>query len=724
MSVISSKQQKVQATSKSGLSASFVAWARSIARSDKLKVVFGGHPATDGKTMYLPQLPMELSEDDLLMVRSDIMHESGHCTDTDFQYFTEFSKQHGPLGQSLLNSIEDVRIEIARAKKYPGAEALIHDSNILMMDSGKSRTGKAGAADALTTVCYMHGCAMRGWAGRHAEARDTAVAHLKDHLGAENAPLVDQLIDLLDSRFAGLRSTQDCGQLTLDVLKIFQDAKDEMDNQQSQDSGDDDSGATGENQNQGDGSSKGDSQDDSSDDSGESSESGEGEGEDDESKGSGSSENADSGSDESEGQSGESGGSEGDSGSDESEGQSGQSGGSEGDSGSDESKGQSGQSGESEGESGQEQGSNSSGSGNQSSNDGSESGEGSQSGDQGTGQSSGSGQSSSRSDKAKQALEAMLGTNPGEEEVIDYQKAVEELAEAVRKGEKYQNSPKVPEHTVDYSPDASPTSQGGSGAGDMSVSGCGWAKEDRGQYQRLTQGTEAKANVLLGQLQALLRMATQESTRNTNRGRLNARKLFRTGFDDDRVFKKSSRRILPAAAVTSLVDLSGSMRMGSGNQLDTALQVQALLMKAMATIGNPMEIAGFGGSKGNVLTFAKAFDEHVKAAQNRLGGMVAECGGGTPLLEAITHASFRLSEREETKKVMFIITDGDPNEPEQVREVLDALIADGVHVYTFLIGDASGGEPAYLRGLNVVSVPHIDDLSASALNIIKQSCMG
>lgn len=92
MSVISSKQQKVQATSKSGLSASFVAWARSIARSDKLKVVFGGHPATDGKTMYLPQLPMELTEDDLLMVRSDIMHESGHCTDTDFEYFTEFSK--------------------------------------------------------------------------------------------------------------------------------------------------------------------------------------------------------------------------------------------------------------------------------------------------------------------------------------------------------------------------------------------------------------------------------------------------------------------------------------------------------------------------------------------------------------------------------------------------------------------------------------------------------
>lgn len=697
MSVISSKQQKVQATSKSGLSASFVAWARSIARSDNLKVVFGGHPATDGKTMYLPQLPMELSEDDLLMVRSDIMHESGHCTDTDFQYFTEFSKQHGPLGQSLLNSIEDVRIEIARAKKYPGAEALIHDSNILMMDSGKSRTGEAGAADALTTVCYMHGCALRGWAGRHAEARDTAVAHLKNHLGDENVPLVDQLIDLLDSRFAGLRSTQDCGQLTLDVLKIFQDAKDEMGNQQSQDSGDDDSGASGENQNQGDGSSKGDSKDDPSDDSGESSGSGEGEGEDDESKG--------AGSDESKGQSGESGGSEGKSGADKSEGQSGQSGGSDG-------------------ESGQEQGSNGPSSGNQSSDDGSESGEGGQSGDQATGQSSGSGQSSSRSDKAKQALEAMLSSNPGKEEVIDYQKAVEELAEAVRKGEKYQNSPKVPEHSVDYSPEAAPTSQGGSGAGDMSVSGCGWADEDRNQYQRLTQGTEAKANVLLGQLQALLRMATQESTRNTNRGRLNARKLFRTGFDDDRVFKKSSRRILPAAAVTSLVDLSGSMRMGGGNQLDTALQVQALLMKAMATIGNPMEIAGFGGSKGNVLTFAKAFDEHVKAAQNRIGGMVSECGGGTPLLEAITHASFRLAERDETKKVMFIITDGQPNEPEEVRDVLDALIADGVYVYTFLIGDASGGEPAYLRGLNVISVPHIDDLSASALSVIKQSCMG
>lgn len=104
--------------------------------------------------------------------------------------------------------------------------------------------------------------------------------------------------------------------------------------------------------------------------------------------------------------------------------------------------------------------------------------------------------------------------------------------------------------------------------------------------------------------------------------------------------------------------------------------------------------------------------------------MVGECGGGTPLLEAITHASFRLAEREETKKVMFIITDGEPNEPDEVREVMDALIADGVFVYTFLIGDAAGGEPAYLRGLNVISVPSIDQLSASALSIIKESCMG
>ena len=50
--------------------AGWIPFMRSLARDAGLKVVIGGNPATDGKTIWLPALPAELTEDDLVVFKA------------------------------------------------------------------------------------------------------------------------------------------------------------------------------------------------------------------------------------------------------------------------------------------------------------------------------------------------------------------------------------------------------------------------------------------------------------------------------------------------------------------------------------------------------------------------------------------------------------------------------------------------------------------------------
>lgn len=91
---------------------------------DKLgvKVVIGqsGPPRTNGRVIYLPPLP---AEDERLeaLIYGFIDHESGHIRYTDFGLqLDEFIKSHGELGRHLFNVLEDIRIESAMMKLFPG----------------------------------------------------------------------------------------------------------------------------------------------------------------------------------------------------------------------------------------------------------------------------------------------------------------------------------------------------------------------------------------------------------------------------------------------------------------------------------------------------------------------------------------------------------------------------------------------------------------------------
>lgn len=73
---------------------------------------------TDGRTIYLPPLPMDGDENLLGTIRSYIDHESAHIR---YTVFDDLENAHlSPLGKFLWNAIEDWRVEHELIKRYPG----------------------------------------------------------------------------------------------------------------------------------------------------------------------------------------------------------------------------------------------------------------------------------------------------------------------------------------------------------------------------------------------------------------------------------------------------------------------------------------------------------------------------------------------------------------------------------------------------------------------------
>ncbi|KZL22668.1 VWA domain-containing protein [Pseudovibrio sp. Ad37] len=79
-----------------------------------VKIVFKGDQAkTDGKTIVLPSLPPNNSNNDVLW--GYLTHEAGHVRFTDWKFVPT-----APNRQSMLNVVEDARIELAMMRVYPG----------------------------------------------------------------------------------------------------------------------------------------------------------------------------------------------------------------------------------------------------------------------------------------------------------------------------------------------------------------------------------------------------------------------------------------------------------------------------------------------------------------------------------------------------------------------------------------------------------------------------
>jgi len=557
-----------------------------------VKVVFGNYPtaATDGDTIFMPNLPLENKAVGVL-ANGFIDHEASHVKETDMSVFKR-SDVRG-LRRHMLNIVEDLRIEQAMMNRYPGTRKNLSRLVDHLVDTGfLSLNEDMGPADLLVATALFCGradvLAQKGLydlAGK-AEKRFEAT------LG--KGPLVKLRALLKEAETLG--STQEALSLADKIITMLEEEQKKAEQQQGQSGNDqsqndnsDDDGSGDTDSSSGDSNDgQGDDQDKSSDGSG---------GNQDDAEDSGEKGNDSSSQDDSDDQTGAQGGSSEDDDSDEDGDSSGQAGGDDSDS-------------------------------DDSSNDAG---------------GNGAGGDNDIAEALKKALEA------SDDDVTVKSDMGDAISDQLTK-----DLGQVPsDEIVRCDPSEEMECLGQRPA------------VSRSEVKRESVKMRAK---LIAKIETMLR----ERTYTARSGRkIEGRKLSRVAVGDPRIFRKTDEKRGLDTAIHLLVDRSGSM--ATADRMGIAMKSTMALMSAFDNIKGVSSAATmFPG-----VTRLTDFHESVVQTKHRY---VPSTMGSTPLAEALLWLIKDMAERREGRKIVIVLTDGMPNNPQLADRLIRRMAKHDIEV--------------------------------------------
>jgi cobalamin biosynthesis protein CobT len=176
-----------------------------------------------------------------------------------------------------------------------------------------------------------------------------------------------------------------------------------------------------------------------------------------------------------------------------------------------------------------------------------------------------------------------------------------------------------------------------------------------------------------------------QRTRHANRGRrIDGKRLHHLSLGDTKVFQRRTVKASPNTAIHLLVDKSESMSYPlvdrQGNSLGTRLPIalEASLALALALEGlsgvNPGITAFPGGNDESVYRLL----EHGQRVRQRVGAFALSASGSTPMTEAIWFGAASLLRCREPRKVLMVMTDGQPNDTLSTLEILQRCRDSGI----------------------------------------------
>ncbi len=200
-----------------------------------------------------------------------------------------------------------------------------------------------------------------------------------------------------------------------------------------------------------------------------------------------------------------------------------------------------------------------------------------------------------------------------------------------------------------------------------------------------------------------------EFSRNRKAGVVNVHALPSVATGNDRVFKRRLDVEGVDSAVVILLDISGSMFNGDvgKKRIDPAITACRALLETLSAAGVNTAVIGFANHVYEIKPFAM---NHKKASA--LIGKVIPCGG-TNDYTALRYSHELLAKRNETRKLVFVITDG-RGQPDAVRQQVNSGKALGVTT----IGIGIKADVSDIYG-NAVEVNNIADIGAVSFKQIK-----
>lgn len=199
-----------------------------------------------------------------------------------------------------------------------------------------------------------------------------------------------------------------------------------------------------------------------------------------------------------------------------------------------------------------------------------------------------------------------------------------------------------------------------------------------GDASALLQEVNSATTALRTRLRSFVEASRRRHRGHRLRGaRLDDRRLVNALTGDPRVYRQQSKEKAVNTALVVLLDRSSSMK--NEDRIGVARQSTLATVAALEPVlGLSLCAAVFPGYKADVEILSR-FDQSVRRTATRYGSVAAS--GGTPLLPALFWAVDALLGQPQPRKMLLVVTDGQPFEPEACREAIRRCWIGGVEVY-------------------------------------------
>jgi cobaltochelatase CobT len=211
---------------------------------------------------------------------------------------------------------------------------------------------------------------------------------------------------------------------------------------------------------------------------------------------------------------------------------------------------------------------------------------------------------------------------------------------------------------------------------------------------RLLARVQAESARLSARLQGLVQASRMDRPRPVRSGRrLDTRRLHRVAVADERIFARRAHRIAPDTAVHLLVDLSGSMHTtvhrsdGSittrtESALESALALALALDRIPGVTVAATALPGTAGRPDRVTRMVR----HDQSPRACAGAFIQAARGGTPMAQALWYAAADLLACREERRMVVVLTDGEPDDPPEVLRLLALCRQAGIETVGVGIG--------------------------------------
>jgi cobaltochelatase CobT len=174
--------------------------------------------------------------------------------------------------------------------------------------------------------------------------------------------------------------------------------------------------------------------------------------------------------------------------------------------------------------------------------------------------------------------------------------------------------------------------------------------------------------------------------------RIDVRQLHRLPAGETRIFLRQAHKVNPNTAIHLLIDRSDSMGYQAhdatgramGTRMPLALDASMALALALEGIPgvNPAITAFPGGDERSVYTVLR----HGEKLRPNVGAFALTPGGSTPMAEAIWYAAASLCRCREPRKVVMVLTDGQPDDRLSTRDILARCQPSGIEAVGIGLG--------------------------------------